>query len=256
LRIIIVGAKDNNMKINRDRHPKAKLPVDANIPVWRYMDKWKFEGLVKKKELYLCRGDLLQDKFEGTYSRAQLAEMNQWLTEKGYERQIEIEKQHRKMNRQRFYISSWCMSQYDLDLMWKAYTSDVDAIAIKSSISRLESVCDCAIEHWPLDISIVDYFGHAEGYMIDYFGDGFDAFVNKDYHFELDREIRLLHWRSYKPAQPEAVLLPVNLSTLIERVVLAPGATTADAEEIRRLLDYYGLSNAPVDSSRNDHEVM
>jgi hypothetical protein len=53
--IVFVGAKDNNMKINRDRHPKAKLPADENIPVWRYMDKWKFEDLIKKKKLYLRR---------------------------------------------------------------------------------------------------------------------------------------------------------------------------------------------------------
>jgi hypothetical protein len=244
------------MKISRDRHPKAKLPADTNISVWRYMDKWKFDYLIKNQKLYLCRGDRLQDKFEGTYSRAQLVAMNRWLTEIGYEKQVEIEKKLRQINRQRFYISSWCMSQYDLDLMWKAYTSDVHAIALKSYISRLESVCDCAIEYWPIDVSTVDYFAHAEGYMIDYFGDGFDAFVNKDNHFELDREIRLLHWRSYEPAQPDAVLLPVDLSTLIERVVLAPGATTADAEEIRRLLDYYRLSDTPLESSRNNREVM
>jgi hypothetical protein len=242
--------------IPRDIHPKATLPADRQITVWRYMDRWKFEDLIKKEKLYLCRADRLQDKFEGTYSREQLYDMDQWLTVKGYESIIDHEKKRRQVNRQRFYISSWCMSPYDLDLMWKAYTKDIHAIALKSRISMLEAICDRATEYWPLDISIVNYFGHAEGHFIDYFADGFDAFVNKDYHFELDREIRILHWRSYKPVQPESVFLPVDLSLLIECVILAPGAKSKDAEEVRKLLDGCGLHNISVESSRDDREIM
>ena len=240
----------------RDVHPKAKLPEDRQIPVWHYMDRWKFEELIKKQKLYLCRADRLQDIFEGTYSREQLLDMDQWLTAKGYESIIDHEKKCRQINRQRFYINCWCMYPNDLDLMWKAYTKDIHAIALKSRISMLETVCDHAIDFWPIDISTVSYFGHAEGDFIDYFADGFDAFVHKDYHFELDRELRILHWRSYKPAQPENVFLPVDLSMLIDRVVLAPGAKSKDAEEVRKLLDECGLHNIAVESSREDRKIM
>lgn len=245
------------MNVPRDRHPKAKLPADRNITVWRYMDKWKFEYLIKNQKLYLCRGDRLQDKFEGTYSRAQLLDMDEWLVEIGYEKQRDIERKQRESNRQSYYISSWCMSPYDLDLMWKAYTKDVQAIAVKSTISRLEAICDSdrAIEYDQLDISTVNYYGQAEGELIDYFADGFDAFVNKDYHFALDHEVRVLYCGHYKPSQPEEVLLPVDLSTLIERVVLAPGAKSESAEETRSLLDDAGLNSIPVESSRDDREL-
>lgn len=246
----------DTIHIPRDIHPKAILPEDRQTTVWRYMDRWKFEDLITNQKLYLCRADRLQDRFEGTYSREQLLDMNQWLTAKGYENIINHEKEQRQVNRQRFYISSWCMWPYDLDLMWKAYTKDIHAIVIKSRISFLETICDRAIEFWPLDVSAVSYFGHAEGYFIDYFADGFDAFVHKDYHFEIDREIRILHWSNYAPAQPEAIFLPVDLSLLIERVVLAPGAKSQDAEEVRKLLDSCGLRNVAVESSRDNREIM
>ena len=95
-----------------------------------------------------------------------------------------------------------------------------------------------------------------EGHVIDYFADGFDAFVHKDYHYELDHEIRMLHWRSYMPTQPEDVLLSVDLSLLIDRVVLAPGAKSKDAEEVRKLLNECGLHNIAVESSREDRVIM
>ena len=103
--------------ISRDIHPKAKLPEDRQTPVWRYMDRWKFEALITQQKLYLCRADKLQDRFEGNYSRDQLLDMNHWLTVKGYESIINDEKKDRQVNRQRFYISSWCMYPYDLDII-------------------------------------------------------------------------------------------------------------------------------------------
>ena len=72
--------------IQRDVHPDAKLPEDTQTIVCRYMDKWKFESLLKQRSLYLCRGDKLQDRFEGTYSRNQISEQNEWLKEMGHKK--------------------------------------------------------------------------------------------------------------------------------------------------------------------------
>jgi hypothetical protein len=72
----------------RDIHPNAQLPDDPETMVWRYMDWWKFEALVRNRALYLRRLDLVQDKFEGSYSAQQIMEMEQWLRDRGYEGQI------------------------------------------------------------------------------------------------------------------------------------------------------------------------
>jgi len=246
----------DRINISREKNPSARIPEDKQEVVWRYMPKWKFVDLVKRKQIHLCRADRLQDRFEGTYSRHQIMDMNQWYISKGYEEMIHIDKIRRQSNRQRYYINSWCMSQYDLDLMWKAYANSTHAVAIKSNVYRLETICDAAVDFWPLDVSIVEYLGHTEGHFIDYFANGFDAFIHKDYHFELDREIRLIHYRTYKPSQPESILLPVDLSILIEKVVLAPDATYDDEIKIRKLLDQVGLCNLAVEATRNTCEVL
>jgi len=105
------------MMVTRKRHPKAKLPADGQIRVWRYMDFWKFESLLTNKALYLCRGDKLQDRFEGTYSRQQIVDMNKWLEAKRYAHLIKEERSRRQLRRKQLFISSWCMSDHDLDLM-------------------------------------------------------------------------------------------------------------------------------------------
>jgi hypothetical protein len=245
----------NTIHIPREAHPAATLPNDRELQVWRYMDRWKFEDLIARRQLFLCRADILQDRFEGTYSRAQLVGMNQWLATRGYTDVIAHETNLRQVNRRRFYINCWCIASCDLDLMWKAYTSGSHAVAVQSRISRLLTVCDQAIAFWPLDVSTVTYFGHAEGHFINY-ADGFEAFIHKDYHFQLDNEIRIIHWPNYRSQPPESVFLPIELSILIERVVLAPGAGSEDANVIRQLLDSCGLTTAPVESSRDSRELM
>ena len=37
--------------------------------------KEKFYSLIDTKSLYLCRADLLQERFEGTYSREQILDL-------------------------------------------------------------------------------------------------------------------------------------------------------------------------------------
>ena len=62
------------INIPREPNPSCKLPENLDTPVWRYMDIYKFYSLLEEKALYLCRADLLQDRFEGTYSRHQILE--------------------------------------------------------------------------------------------------------------------------------------------------------------------------------------
>jgi hypothetical protein len=243
----------------RDVDFPDRLPEDLQTIVWRYIDDWKFIDLIKQHGLYLCRGDKLQDTFEGTYSRYQIMDQDRWLGEIGYANLIPQEKKQREENRRNFYVSSWCMYNHDLDLVWKAYTKVCHAVAVQSRVAKLVAICDKAIEHRPLNVSIVKYFGHKEGDFINYFATGFDAFVHKDYHFKLDNEIRIVYmanWAKNQGQTPEGIVLPVELSVLIERVVLAPGSTSKDAEAIRNLLNEYGLENITVESSRYEKGLM
>ncbi len=257
-----------------------KLPENMNMEtiVWRYMDNWKFVNLIKQQELYLCRGDrLLQDRFEGTYSRQHMLETDRWtekLENKGVLKKNMTEKfkKQRQGNRQKFYINSWCMYAHDLDLMWKAYTKTKvgeSAVAIQSRVSRLVAICDYEkvtirdCEKSPkqtqpiLSVSTIKYCGLKEGDFINDFPIGFDPFIHKDHHFKLDKEIRIIHW--YPNLQdcdpkPEGRFMSVDLSLLIERVVLSSGSTLRDVEAIKNLLKETNLKNIPVELSRHEME--
>ncbi len=131
--------------LRREDFPDRLLPEDPEgekTIIWRYMDDWKFMDLISQQRLYLCRGDKLQDRFEGTYSRQQLLDDDKWLDEIGYGHLIPQMKKERQENRRRFYINSWCMHTHDLDLMWKGYTKVCKAVAIQSRASNLIAICD------------------------------------------------------------------------------------------------------------------
>ena len=67
----------------REIAPYCELPENLDLAVWHYMDYWKFESLIQKRAIYLCRGDKLQDRFEGTYSKRQIQSMNKWFKDIG-----------------------------------------------------------------------------------------------------------------------------------------------------------------------------
>lgn len=245
----------NNVHIPREIHPLAILPDNHDALIWRYMDGWKFRDLIRTRRLYLCRADRLQDRFEGTYARQQLLSMEGWLASGNHADIVAQERRRRQVDRQRFFINSWCMSACDMYHMWKTYTHCADAVAIQSRVSSLIKLCDQAIEQLPLDVSVVSYFDHASGQPIEY-TDGFSTVIYKDCHFQLDQEIRIVHRSTLQGPLPEGIFLPVNLSELLERAVLTPGASSSDAENIRSLLNESDQRAIPVESSRYDRELM
>jgi hypothetical protein len=237
----------------REIAPYCELPENLDLAVWHYMDYWKFESLIEKRAIYLCRGDKLQDRFEGTYSKRQIQSMNGWFKNIGEPIRIELEEEERTKNRKKVFINCWCISDVDLDLMWKAYTRAEIGIALKSTIRRLQSACDAALELWPLDICQVKYFDHEKGQNINYCGVP-NVFMHKDHHFRLDNEIRIIHWANYS-TPPEHVDFPINLEAVIETIITRPGTTKNQLESVISLLQSNGV-NISVAHSRDDRPLM
>ncbi|MFA5353651.1 MAG: hypothetical protein WC291_05435 [Thermodesulfovibrionales bacterium] len=237
----------------REKDHRAKLPSDMNQTVWRYMDFWKLEDMLRTKSLYLCRADQLQlsDKYEGTYSRLWTKNMEDFCYRVGQPQQIQKEKESIEQNRRSTFINCWCMNDHDLDLMWKAYIEDPPGIAIQSTVERLEKVLDNqdkkVRELWPLDLSIVTYYDQRENGFIDY-PSFINPFLHKDWHFELDNEIRIIAWN--KPKDKSGIKLPLDLNVLITKIVMSPNSTEADTKRVRKLMDEVGLSGVELGFSR------
>jgi hypothetical protein len=215
----------------------------------------KFQSLLNEKALYLCRADRLQDRFEGTYSRHQILEMEDWFKKIGEPYMTDIEREHRRKDRLKTYISCWCMSDCDLDLMWKGYVRNPPGIAIKSTVRRLINICDKAVEDWPLDISMVTYFDHAGGKNINYFATPTN-FLYKDNHFKLDNELRIIHHPNISEPTPTHVFLRIDLNDLIENVVFQPRVKESSLKYVREALSKVGLDKTPILASRDDRELI
>lgn len=243
------------VEIYRELNPSCTLPDDLDTPVWRYMDMDKFQSLLNEKALYLTRADCLQDRFEGTYSSRQILELDEWLKKIGSSQAIETEKEGRRKDKLRTYISCWCISNCDFDLMWKAYVRNPPGIAIKSSVRRLINICDKAVGHWPLDVSEVKYFDHEGGELINVFGTP-TTFLYKDIHFKLDNELRIIHSPNFLEPTPTHIFLPIDLKDLIVNVVLQPKIKENSLKSVREALNEVGLDKIPVVTSRDDRALI
>jgi len=180
--------------------------------------------------------------------------MNNWLIKIGYEQVVHTEETDRRKIRQQTYISSWCIAASDFDLMWKAYIRNPPGIAIKSSVRRLQSVCDKAIDCWPLDLTLITYYDQAGGENI-ISSDRLTRFCYKDNHFHLDNEIRIIHWPNILLPSPDYVDLPVALDDVIVSVVMSPGADDKHMIEIKTMMDKLHLGDIPLEYSRDDRAV-
>jgi hypothetical protein len=147
------------------------------------------------------------------------------------------------------------MSDCDLDLMWKGYVRNPPGIAIKSSVRRLKNICDKAVDYWPLDISMVTYFDHAGGENINYFGTP-TTFLNKDNHFRLDNELRIIHYPNISEPTPTHVFLKIDLKDLIENVVFQPRVKESSLKSAWEALGKMGLDKIPVLASRDDRDLI
>jgi len=244
------------IKIPREIFPGCKLPENIDTPVWRYMDEEKFYWLLQKKEVYLCRGDLLQDRFEGSYSRQQILSINDWLKAIGEVKLIPQERERRIRDRKKTYISCWCVGDCDYDLMWKAYIRKNRGVVIKSSVRKLQSICDINTSHWPLDVSLVTYSDYKNGEIVNYIGAP-DIFLKKDKHFMLDNELRIIHWPNITEPTPDYIGLPVEqLNNLIEQVLLQPKSNLDFLKSVKESLKRVGLEKIPVYYSRDDRELV
>ncbi len=243
------------IKIPREPNPSCKLPDDLDTPVWRYMDIDKFYSILDVNALYLCRADLLQDRFEGTYSRRQILMDEGWFRKINESHMIESEKERRRKDRLKTFISCWSMGHCDLDLMWKGYIRNPPGVAIRSSVRRLKDICDKAADYWPLDISIVTYFDHAGGKRINYYGTP-STFFYKDNHFRLDNEFRIIHYPNISGPPPTHIFFKMDLKDLIENVVFQPRVNESSFKSVMEALKKARLDTIPILASRDDRDLI
>ncbi len=225
-------------------HEAFGFPENTDSKVWRYMDFTKFVAMLETNSLYFCRADRLGDPFEGSYSRA-----NEKLRPEVYKGKIPIEKLEEiarvfRMMPQWTFISSWHMNERESAAMWRLYTQSNESIAVQSTFAVLR-------DSLPKDVFVgmVKYIDYDTEWVPE--GNAFYPFLHKRMSFEHEKEVRavLMRWPPAQegkahfdtPSSELGVNVPVDLSQLIQRILVAPNVPSWFESLVAGVTQRYGL---------------
>jgi len=243
----------------------GKKPKDENTKIWRYMTTWKFEDLLKKNELFFCRADKFDDKYEGNVT-------NNLRTEGG--RSVN---DIREVFKPYTYINCWHENEQESKEMWKLYLQEKDGVAIQSTFKKLETSIIDGINHSDEEgicLFLIEYIDFKTFKMPEGNG-GIDPFLYKNKEFEVENEFRLLLQNipvvtggknkyvvttrdktKIGIAEPKKFnfaekgkFLKIDLDELIESIIITPTASNEFKQSIESILENFGI-NKEIQTSK------
>ena len=231
-------------------------PTDPRSSIWRYIEFWKLQYLVKTGQLYFRRSDKLDDEHEG-------------LPPSEYERVLNLSRfdlndiQERDHDigslaqfRQSIYVNCWHLDIGETAMMWARYGKD--GVAIVSRYDLLKQVLD------PLpDKVMVGLIRYGTTHLTGWNSIRFITTKRKEYWPE--REVRSLIWltdtgdgmnRHFDlnnrphdrpvydppPTLPEWIRRDIDVAALITEVIVSPLAPAGRLAEVQALLAAAGIA--------------
>ena len=244
-------------------HQDLRLPPDTSI-IWRYMDLWKFNEMLRRGSVFFSRADKQTDDLEGEYPEGLLAEMERRFP--GRFRSCDGQtysylEVHTQKGRRSRLLSCWSLGATETKRMWVAYTNDCQAsIAVRSTVGRLKDCFHDRVEPvvW---IGKVRY-GQQENALPSppsrWRGNHFlYPFFAKREEFRWENEIRATVDIALA-RQPEfggnsvGCHIAADLALLIEAVWLSPQSPNQVGYDVRTHLETSGLGQVGVHKSSWD----
>jgi hypothetical protein len=221
----------------------------------------KFVWILQNKAIYFSRIDQLGDSHEDYYTEP-MASPDYFLSNLKIEKLLPEEIKQNPIayescvntiakiflgkHNSPIYVSCWHMNEDESPAMWKLYTSHGDSICIKSTYN----IIDINLPRTYCYIGCVKY--------INYRHDVFDVrlalnyIIHKLKSFEHEKEVRAvipylkIITRKIKViADKKGLLVPIDLSKLVQQVFVSPHSKPIFFEIVKGLLETYGL-NVPV----------
>ena len=196
-----------------------------NSVLRRYVDLAKYLSFLKSRSLYLCRVDLLQDKFEGSFTPSLRAAI-----EGSYEKnKVDFTYADFKKNlRECVYVSCWSLGADDNAALWSLYGKSQYAVAVTTTVGRLRD----ALQSWEgqgrIAIRKVKYVKHWRDPKLD-IKPYSKVFQYKVVAYSFEKEVRVIldvvPPKNFETSERvEGHLVPVRLSAFIRSVVVSPEA--------------------------------
>jgi hypothetical protein len=230
------------MNINRHSHDIIDSDLSKNNVLWRYMDLAKFIDLLESESLYLCRADKFSDKFEGSFTQSVKE-----LIETAYkDNNIQYTyNEFKNKLRERVYINCWHKSIDDSMAMWGLYGKQTNALAITTTVGRLNN-----------EIINSDYINYMYIRKVNYIKHWHDPEVSispysnifsyKVTAYSYEKEVRvildLFNQKHNISRTVEGFTVPINLNDLLRSIVISPEAPEWFYQLIQKIVLKYELS--------------
>jgi hypothetical protein len=225
--------------------------------IWRYMDFAKLVDLLDRNALFFARADCMSDPWEGGLSpfiedanvadlrrqaeaaAAVLSAESSGFVARSNEHLRADYRRHWQRLPARVFLSCWYLAEHESAAMWDLYAGrEGRGVAIQSSFGRLEDALPVEWDHaiYAGKVRYIDY-----QHDVIPVGNAFTRFLHKRMSFEHERELRAMFDLHRDHAPERGFTVPVEIATLIERVHVAPTATTSFAALVERTVKRHGL---------------
>ena len=128
--------------------------LSKSIILWRYLDLAKFIDLLQNSSLFLARVDKFQDKFEGSFTQSVKK-----LIERNY-KENDIDFTYDKFKtglKKGIFINCWHQGTKENMAMWHLYGKSSNAIAITTTVGKLEKQIESHNSNGKISIRKVEY---------------------------------------------------------------------------------------------------
>jgi hypothetical protein len=254
------------MPIERFSHSSPPFfEPEESLLLAKYIDITKFLSLLKDKQLFFCRLDKLEDKFEGTLPKISRREFRAFyrhvnitgflkspMTAEEIEREITEDFEYREKLKALNCVNCWNEYKGESYALWKVYSDLNQGIMIKSSFGRIINALKESEEK--VYCSKVKYIDHETDSIS--IRNTMTPMVHKHKAYSYEDEVRLIHevsnvgwkhdWENEK--NENGIKINVNLAQLIDEIVISPFASEWFTEIIRDILCKYSLNCKLIDS--------
>ena len=210
----------------------------SNI-VWRYMDFAKFVDFLETRSLRLTQADKFPDKFEGSFTLSIKKEIEKAYTENKIKFTYS---EFKNKLRERVYISCWRNSTTDSMAMWQLYGQADCALAITTTISRIDQAVlanEYLYKTYIRKVKYVDYSDNPEIQISPYS----NIFSYKHNAYEYEKEVRIIldryHEDFSKESMCDSVLLNIDVGKFLTGVIISPQAPDWFDSLVRKIMYRY-----------------
>lgn len=231
-------------------HPVFKAPEDPDVKIWRYLSLPKFISMINSESLFFARADKFEDKFEGSYSHANITLRPKVYKDKIPERALTQLSEISKRVLRYMIINCWHINENESAAMWKLYCSDKEGIAIQSTYNRLITSFDDNPDE-SIYVGKVQYIDYNTEWLPE--GNAFYPFVHKRKSFEHERELRaVIH---SKELFDYGKSVHISLDNLIENIYVAPNSRRWFIEVVKVTVERFNLHKEPLVSDLSKDPV-